>query len=315
MLVYRRVYSIIIDPSGKDTSMNELTLTDSATRDSKESRTWFSRLRSRRGIPIITKNGNLEDFLQFGVYFRGTFLLHVVYSFGKVFVGKKKTAPISLCLLANSKVEWSSRSITVHPCGSTILHPHSTPIYSSIVQNKPFENTQDLWLGEPSSFNHALWWLIHHSIEVGVYISSKYPVIRFSKEGLGKKTSELRTMATVSIHTIMSTTSSCQPPIIQLLGSARVWERVTGEKQSRARNPVFLRVWWVAPGVAEVGPLFPQVRRSAAPSWSFLPCGFATVCDKTRWHGYAQESVIYIYIYIYIYAGTLLLCEIAAGGC
>jgi flagella basal body P-ring formation protein FlgA len=75
-------------------------------------------------------------------------------------------------------------------------------------------------------------------------------------------------MATVSIHTIMATTSSCQPPIIQLLGSARVWERVTGEKQSRARNPVFLRVWWVAPGVAEVGSLFPQVRRSAAPSWS-----------------------------------------------
>ena len=28
----------------------------------------------------------------------------------------------------------------------------------------------------------------------------------------------------------------------------------------------------------------------------FLPCGFATVCDKTRWHGYAQESVIYIYM-------------------
>ena len=35
-----------------------------------------------------------------------------------------------------------------------------------------------------------------------------------------------------------------------------------GEKQSRARNPVFLRVWSVASGVAEVGSLFPRVRGS-----------------------------------------------------
>ena len=36
-------------------------------------------------------------------------------------------------------------------------------------------------------------------------------------------------MVMVSIHTIMSTTLSCQPPIIKYLGSVTVWKRVNSQ--------------------------------------------------------------------------------------
>ena len=72
-------------------------------------------------------------------------------------------------------------------------------------------------------------------------------------------------MVMVSIHTIMSTTSSCQPrhhvnAIIKQLGSVRVQKRANSrmETLSGAKPCVFSGN--VAPGVAEVGSLFPRFR-------------------------------------------------------
>ena len=74
-------------------------------------------------------------------------------------------------------------------------------------------------------------------------------------------------MVMVSIHTIMSTTSSCQPrhhvnAIIKQLGSVRVQKRANSrmETLSGAKPCVFSGN--VAPGVAEVGSLFPRLRAS-----------------------------------------------------
>ena len=71
--------------------------------------------------------------------------------------------------------------------------------------------------------------------------------------------SELQTTVTVSISTIMSTASSCQPTIT---GSATIWKRVNSRVKtvSGAKPCVFSGN--VAPGVAEVGSLFPRFRGS-----------------------------------------------------
>ena len=54
-----------------------------------------------------------------------------------------------------------------------------------------------------------------------------------------------------SIPTIMSTTSSCQPPIIKQLGSVAARKRVNSPVKLSGK---------VASVVAEVGSLFPRVR-------------------------------------------------------
>ena len=68
----------------------------------------------------------------------------------------------------------------------------------------------------------------------------------------------------VSIPTIMSTKSSCQPPIIKQLESVTVRKRVNSRMKTISRNPVFLGK--VASVVAEVGSLFPWIRGSICKS-------------------------------------------------
>ena len=60
----------------------------------------------------------------------------------------------------------------------------------------------------------------------------------------------------------MSTTSSCQPPIIKQLGSVTVWKRVNSRVKTLAGVKTCVFLGNVAPKVAKVGSLFPRVRGS-----------------------------------------------------
>ena len=74
------------------------------------------------------------------------------------------------------------------------------------------------------------------------------------------KTSEVRTMVMVSISTIMSTTSSCQGPIMSFT--------MSGTGEFTGKNTVGHKTFLisVAFGVAEVGSLFPRLRASICKS-------------------------------------------------
>ena len=148
-------------------------------------------------------------------------------------------------------------------------------------------------------------------------------------------------MVTVSI------TPSCQPHhgvkcIIKVLANVTVWERAnfTGENTLGRETMFFFRVMWLqgrrsrvsvtAGAGLDLGKLLTKGAQDCSESSISKKtrkkteacssphccrcvdlvrrcCGIATGCDKTHWHGFAQESIGDV--------ATLLLCGIALGGC